>query len=66
MSLTRVTEIERSFDKLGTDLLAFQETFVLEQLTKAGGPMPRFKYPVEGAPPQEPGSGPTNDTGGRY
>jgi hypothetical protein len=59
MSLTRVTEIERSFDKLGTDLLAFQETFVVEQLTKAGEPMPRFKYPVEGAPPQEPGSAPT-------
>lgn len=59
MSLARVTEIERSFDKLGTDLLAFQETFVVEQLSKAGEPMPRFKYPVEGAPPQKPGSATT-------
>ncbi|WP_157017330.1 hypothetical protein [Mesorhizobium xinjiangense] len=59
MSLARVTEIERSFDKLGTDLLAFQETFVVEQLMNAGKPMPRFKYPVEGMPPQDPGSAPT-------
>lgn len=49
MSLTRVTEIERSFDKLATDLLAFQETFVVDQLMRAGEPMPRFKYPAEGA-----------------
>lgn len=59
MSLARVTEIERSFDKLGTDLLAFQEVFVVEQLTMAGEPMPRFKYSVEGVPPQEPGPAPT-------
>ncbi|WP_026621553.1 hypothetical protein M728_005225 (plasmid) [Ensifer sp. WSM1721] len=58
MSLVRVTEIERSFDKLGTDLLAFQETFVVEQLTRAGEPMPRFKYPVEDLPPQELGPAP--------
>lgn len=51
MSLARVTEIERSFDTLGADLLAFQQTFVVEQLTKAGEPMPRFRYPVEDMSP---------------
>ena len=58
MSLARVTEIGRSFDKLGTDLLAFQGTFVVEQLMKAGEPMPRFKYPAEDVPPKEPGAAP--------
>lgn len=56
MTLGRITEIKCSFDKLGSDLLAFQETFVVEQLMKIGEPMPRFKYPVAGEPLQDPGS----------